>query len=170
MTTIGKIAQVLAVVAFGTAANAQEEGKTTEVENNKLNGCIVKTLATEAGAQSSYRYEDGDRIKEAFFVNSSPAANQGHTIGTRIVLDGNIAEGMTHMQIRGIHDGTVENDGGTSAIDFVITPDPKDISALADSVMVSGTRPWNKPTVDPETVRSKTIGHLMSIRRCMQFG
>lgn len=169
MTTIHKLAQALAVVAFGTAANAQE-AKYSDVEDNTLNGCITETLKTEEGALTSYRMEDGDRIRDAFYVNASPAADQGHTIGTQIVLDGTKAEGMTEMQFRGIHDGTVENDGGASAIDYVITANPQNIAEPADAIMVSGNKPWSEPLVDPKTVEDKTIQHLNNIRACVKRG
>ena len=177
MTTLNKIAQTLAVVAFGTAANAQEAtqlpeptGTYSAVADTKLNNCITEALSTEEGPFRSYRYEKDGRISENFTVNASPAADSGHTIGTLVALDGTVEEGITAMQIRGIHDGTVELDNGVSAIDFVITPNPNNVSEPADAVMVNGDKPWNKPLGDVEAVKANTIQVLKDIRSCMKLG
>lgn len=171
------IAKTVAVVAFGTAAQAQEAvqlpqptGTYSDVADTKLNNCITQALSGEEGTFRSYRYEKDGRISENFTVNASPAADKGHMIGTLVALDGTVEEGITSMQIRGIHDGTVEFDNGESAIDFVITPDPDDVSKPADAVMVNGDKPWNKPMGDVEAVKANTIQVLRDIRSCMTLG
>ena len=171
------IAKTMAVVAFGTAAQAQDDvqlpeptGTYSAVADTKLNNCITEALSGEEGTFRSYRYEDGGRITENFTVNASPAADQGHVIGTLVSLDGTVEEGIKYMQIRGLHDGTVENDNGASAIDFVITPDPNNVSEPANAIMVNGDKPGDKPLGDVEAVKANTIRVLNDIRSCMKLG
>ena len=160
---------IAATTAFSlSTAVAAQESPNEPVPPTALNVCVTTALQSQPGEfYSTRRWDEDGQFSDYFRVNASPTKDSSHMIGTYIVIDGTTAKGPQTIMIRGLHDGTVENDNGLSAVDFAITGDATDVQKPMDSVMVNGDEPWSKPLVDPEQVRRGTIDILMNIRACM---